>query len=113
MRQCLASGVIVIVVVSIVVGCGDQDPASKAITQCTEVDPHPVAERIAHEFDVTYEEVMTWFCGGHSFDDILLALQTADLVDKPAEELLVIKGDSSWDELWESLGLLSPPPSAP
>jgi hypothetical protein len=109
MRHFFTFGVVVVVVVSLIVGCGDQDPAPKTITQCTEVDPHPVAEGIAREFDVTYDEVMAWFCGGYAFDDILLALQTAELVDQPAAELLVMNEEYSWDEVWETLGLVSPP----
>jgi hypothetical protein len=81
--------------------------------RCTEVDPHPVAEGIVRKFDTTYEEVMTWFCGGQPFDDILLALQTAELADRSAGELLELKGDKSWDQFWEELGLVSQPPNGP
>jgi hypothetical protein len=101
--------VVVSLTVGLIVACGGAEPASVEEVHCTEVEPHPVAEGIARQFDVSYEEVMVWFCGGHSFDDILLALQTAELVDRPAGELLVMKEDSSWDELWETLGLVSQP----
>jgi hypothetical protein len=100
----------VLLVMSLVAACGGSDPAPTGDIHCTEVDPHPVAQGIARKFDVTYEEVMTWFCGGHSFDDILLALQTAELVDRPAGELLQMKEGSSWDQLWDELGLVSQPP---
>lgn len=90
--------------------CGGPGQETEGSIHCTEVDPHPVAQGIARKFDVTYEEVMTWFCSGNSFDDILLALQTAELIDRPAGELLDMKEDSSWDQLWEELGLVSQPP---
>ena len=88
-------------------------PADADTSRCTEVDPHPIAEGIADKFDATYEEVMTWFCGGHPFDDILLALQTAELAERPASELLAIRGDRIWDQFWEELGLVSQPPREP
>jgi hypothetical protein len=94
----------------LVVACSGSNSAPVGDIHCTEVDPHPVAQGIARKFDVTYEQVMTWFCGGHSFDDILLALQTAELVDRPAGELLIMEENSSWDQLWEELGLVSQPP---
>ena len=109
MKTCISLGLLFVLTALLVVGCGSADPAPASSIQCTEVDPHPVAEGIAREFDVTYEEVMAWFCEGHPFDDILLALQTAELIDKPVDELLAMKEGKSWDALWEALGLVSLP----
>jgi hypothetical protein len=110
MRNRILLATLVMSLALLMAACGKSEPAAADNIHCTEVDPHPVAQGIARKFDVTYEEVMTWFCGGHSFDDILLALETAELVDRPADELLTMKENSSWDQLWEELGLVSQPP---
>jgi hypothetical protein len=109
MRNRILLAALVTLSAFLVTACANREPAPADDIYCTEVDPHPVAQGIARRFEVTYEEVMTWFCGGHSFDDILLALETAELVDRPAGELLTLKENSSWDELWEELGLVSQP----
>ena len=81
-------------------------PASPTVDiNCTDTNPHPVGESIAETFDVPYEDVMTWFCGGETFDDILLALQTSQLADRPVEEILEMKNDVGWEQTWEALGL--------
>lgn len=75
-------------------------------TVCTATDPHPVGVSIANRFDVDYEQVMAWFCAGETFDDILLALQTGELADAGAEELLRRKAEIGWEALWEEIGLV-------
>jgi len=77
-------------------------------TDCTDQDPHPVGKSIAEKFDVTYEEVMTWYCRGETFEDILLALQTSKMSDKTPGELLKMKETQSWDDIWDDLGITSP-----
>ena len=73
---------------------------------CTGTNPHPVGQSIAETFDLTYEEVMTWFCSGYTFVDILIALQTNRETDLPTEELLEMSETQSWEEIWEEVGLL-------
>jgi len=77
---------------------------------CTQGEHHPIAQSIADDFGVSYDQVMAWACAGETFDDILLALQTSEMVQRPADELLAMKkraGD--WDKVWESLGLAGQP----
>lgn len=76
-------------------------------TSCVEIDPHPVAEGIADEFEVEYQSVLDWFCKGSTFDDILLALQTSELTDESPESLLAMTEQMTWDEIWNELGLTS------
>jgi hypothetical protein len=109
MKTRILFAVSVSLLVLLIIGCDGPGPEPVGGIHCTEVDPHPVAQGIARKFDVPYEDVMTWFCSGNSFDDILLALQTAELVDRPAGELLIMKENSSWDQLWEELGIVSQP----
>ena len=82
--------------------------ADESLTRCTEIDPHPLGESIAEKFDVSYERVMTWFCSGHTFDEILIAIQTSGMSDRSVEELLSMRQSRSWDQIWVELGIVSP-----
>lgn len=82
--------------------------AGEPATRCTEVDPHPLGVSIAEKFDVSYERVMTWFCSGHTFDEILIALQTSGMSDRAVEELLAMRQTRSWDQIWVELGVVGP-----
>jgi hypothetical protein len=53
---------------------------------CTDLNPHPIGASIAADYEVSYEQVMTWFCSGYSFENILIALETSEAVDVPAED---------------------------
>lgn len=92
----------------LLVACSSNSPTlqAKVDINCTDTNPHPIGESIAVKFEVTYEQVMTWFCSGESFDDILLALQTSELVDQPADLLLQRKNEVGWDQVWSELGLV-------
>ncbi|MDX1687679.1 MAG: hypothetical protein R3248_06820 [Candidatus Promineifilaceae bacterium] len=87
---------------------GAEVSAGESLTQCTEVNPHPVGQSIAEKFEVSYERVMTWFCSGHTFDEILVALQTSGMSDRSAEELLAMRQSKSWDQIWTELGIVGP-----
>jgi len=76
---------------------------------CTDLDPHPIGAEIAGTYDVAYKDVMGWFCSGHTFEDILLALQTKKLADVELEWLLEerLQG-KSWDQIWDEAGIMTP-----
>ena len=76
-------------------------------TDCSAVNPHPLAESMTEQFEVSYEEIMTWYCDGYSFSDILLALETELLVDQSMGELLILLRTQTWEEIWQDLGLES------
>jgi len=115
------ANLLVAVVVTLLVACGrapevSPDPsqagervlpatADKQVS-CTQVNPHPVAMNIADKYNASYDDVMAWFCGGQSFEDILLALETHDLTQVPVEELLESARQSGWDQTWLELGLI-------
>lgn len=87
-------------------------PAATAVPEvdCTQQEPHPIAQSIAKEFGVTYEQVMAWACAGESFDDILLALQTGEIAQRSPSEVLALKKQTGdWDKVWASLGLGAQP----
>jgi hypothetical protein len=81
------------------------EPTENPETNCSSLNPHPMAEGMVEQFDVTYDEVMTWYCDGAAFSDILLALETEQLVDQTPEELLSMLEDSTWEEIWVELGV--------
>ncbi|QRN83205.1 hypothetical protein JR338_00140 [Chloroflexota bacterium] len=74
---------------------------------CMADDPHPIGLNIAENYSVDYDQVMVWYCEDHEFDDIILALETADLVPSfSGDALLAMRGDGlSWDEIWLDIGL--------
>ena len=66
-----------------------------------------LGQSIADRFEeASYDDVMTWFCNGAEFEDILLALQSAQQSDASVEEMLVMLADDfTWDEIWKLLGI--------
>ena len=74
-------------------------------TDCSTLNPHPLAQGMVETFDVSYDEVMTWYCDGYAFSDILLALETSDLADIPVLDLLPLTENQSWEEIWDDLGV--------
>lgn len=87
-------------------------PTATAVPQidCTQEEQHPIAQSIADDFGVSYDQVIAWACGGESFDDILLALQTSELAKRSPDELLALKKKAGdWDKVWQSLGLDTQP----
>jgi hypothetical protein len=67
----------------------------------------PIGQSIAADYEFTdYPEVITWFCNGAEFEDILVALETESLTGTPAEEMLqMLADDFTWDEIWQLVGL--------
>jgi len=76
-------------------------------TDCLDGEVSPIAESIARDYEFTnYEEVITWFCDGAEFEDILVALETESVTGTPAEDMLQMLADGfTWDEIWELTGL--------
>lgn len=78
-----------------------------ATTECPGDEINPIGESIAADYDfATYDQVMTWFCDGAEFEDILVALETQGLTGEPAEEMLQMLADGlTWDDIWLLVGL--------
>lgn len=82
---------------------GETDPSCLAETS------NPFAESIVSTYQVAYDDVMAWYCGGYSFDNILLALETSKQTEMSVETLLDMNRNQSWEEIWNELGLVSTP----
>jgi len=83
----------------------DTDAGVNPETDCSTLNPHPIALGMVDTYVVSYDQVMTWYCDGYAFSDILLALETSDLADIPVPDLLPLVKDQSWDEIWDDLGV--------
>lgn len=76
---------------------------------CYGEETHPIGNSIAELYvEITdYTQVMTWFCAGFEFEDIITALETQTVSDVPADELLTMfQNGQDWDEIWASLGIV-------
>jgi|GEM_PF-2487492 len=70
---------------------------------------HPVGMKLALQYDTPYEEIMSWFCQGFGFGQIIHALQTSQVTELSPEELLLLKVElGSWGEVWKALNLIEP-----
>jgi len=82
-------------------------PAEAAPSSCPGDEINPIGKSIADDYDsVTYEQVMTWFCNGAEFEDILVALETEAQTGTSADDMLKMLADGfTWDEIWQTIGL--------
>jgi hypothetical protein len=81
-------------------------PRPTVTPKCPELDPHPIAAAIAEDLETEYDQVIEWFCGGHTFEDILLALQTEKLAGAAAADLLRERERGKpWEVIWRELGI--------
>lgn len=80
---------------------------SATMTACLQQEQQEIAMGIASQFEVEYDQVMTWFCTGHSYEDILLALESSQGTDYSVDDLLaMIDQGNTWDQIWEQIGLV-------
>jgi len=82
-------------------------PTETAAPDCPGDEISPIGESIADDYEVaSYEQVMTWFCDGAEFEDILVALETEMQTETPADEMLQMLADGfTWEEIWQLVGL--------
>lgn len=85
------------------------EPSSDATAPptCLGDEISPIGQAVADEYEsASYEQVMTWFCNGAEFEDIIVALETESQTDTSAEEMLQMLADGfTWDEIWQMVGL--------
>jgi hypothetical protein len=86
---------------------GEESPAGETVMgACIGTDPNPIGQSIANTYEVPYEQVMTWFCNGYSYENILVALATSEGVDIPADTLLEMLLEMEWEEIWAEIGFI-------
>ena len=76
--------------------------------ECLNSEMSVLGRNIDAQFeDVSFEQVMAWFCSGAEFEDILVALQTEKVTGQPAQGLLeMLVTGLTWDEIWQSIGYI-------
>jgi len=81
-------------------------PSETAAPNCLGDEINLIGKSIADEYEsASYEQVMTWFCNGAEFEDILVALETESQTGRLADELLVMMAEGlSWEEIWQVIG---------
>ncbi|MGC9397808.1 MAG: hypothetical protein ACP5HM_01585 [Anaerolineae bacterium] len=69
---------------------------------------HPAGVALAERYEVTYEQVMSWFCEDNlSFGQIMLALHTAQITGESPESSLERRlAGEGWGQIWQSLNLI-------
>jgi hypothetical protein len=82
-------------------------PPAAQTANCASAAANQLGAAIAQGYDFTStEQVMTWFCDGAEFEDILVALETADQTGASAEEMLImLAAGLTWEEIWKEVGL--------
>jgi hypothetical protein len=71
-------------------------------------DQHPVAERLAEDHDVPYDEIIGWFCEGFGFGEIGLAYRINAETGTPVEELFDARlaTNMGWGLIMQDEGLI-------
>ncbi|HEY5730681.1 MAG TPA: hypothetical protein VIS72_11555 [Anaerolineales bacterium] len=86
---------------------GTSPPVETTAADCLGDQVSPIGQSIADEYEsADYEQVMTWFCNGAEFEDILVALETESQTDTSADEMLKMLSEGfTWDDIWHLVGL--------
>ena len=87
-----------------------EEPTAQVETvepDCLDGEISPIGQSTADDYESTsYEQIMTWFCNGAEFEDILVALETEAQTDISADEMLkMLADDFTWEEIWQLVGL--------
>jgi len=85
------------------------DSTEEIFEDCTGNKKHDVATGIAETYEVPYKSVIKWFCDGSTFSDIMLALETSDLLESEVtvDELLARRlNGETWNEIWDDYGVM-------
>ncbi len=79
-----------------------------AAPNCLGDEISPIGQSIADEYETaSYNQIMTWFCNGAEFEDILVALETEAQIDTSAKEMIQMLADGfTWEEIWLVTGFV-------
>ena len=94
----------------------DDETGEDQAGRCVGVELHPRGNALGESYEVLYEDVMTWFCDGYGFGEIMHALETsrASEASVSAEELLAMKTEmGGWGTVWQEVGLIGKPARVP
>jgi ferric-dicitrate binding protein FerR (iron transport regulator) len=67
---------------------------------CTGADPQPKAQDLAVKYDVSYDEIMGWFCQGFGFGEIDLAYELSAENSLPVADIFALRQSGlGWGEI--------------
>lgn len=81
-------------------------PANSEGFRCGMGDVHPMGKSIADTYQVHYQQVEEWFCSGYSFENIMIALETAEALEEDPDQLLLMLLYMDWEEIWIETGFV-------
>jgi len=83
-------------------------PVETAGPNCMGDEIVPMGQTIADDYPFSsYEQVMTWFCNGAEFGDIITALETESQTGFSADEMLhLLSQGFTWEDIWQHIGIL-------
>lgn len=94
-------------------GEGEGSKANSAFCSSRKDKPHPLAVGIAATYGFSEADVMTYFCDGYGFGQIMLALQTEELGgDDVSVTLSERRMGKGWGQIWKESDLIGKPEEA-
>jgi hypothetical protein len=68
----------------------------------------PLGQSIADDYPfASYDQVMTWFCSGAEFEDIMVALETESQTGFSSQEMLeLLSSGFTWQDIWQHIGII-------
>ncbi len=93
-----------------------EEPYPGPVTDCTGANPQPTGQKLAERYDVTYEEIMGWFCQRFGFGEIDLAYELSLQAGVPVADIFDLRRSGlGWGAIKKMVddGLVTPVPTDP
>ena len=71
---------------------------NRALT-CQQDQTQSEAQRLAEQFNVSYEEIMIWYCSGYGFGEIELAYSLSEMFNQPVYLIFNLNNSMTWSEI--------------
>ena len=91
---------------------GPKQPKDGAYCDGSKEKHHPAAEKLSLAYDVSYEEIIGWYCKGYGFGEIDLAYRIGQEASVPVEEIFDRRASGlGWGEIMKAYGVSGKPPA--
>ena len=68
---------------------------------------HPEGDKLAEEYEVTYDEIMDWFCQGYGFGEIKLAYHISQEAGVGVDEVFAMRAEGKgWGQIMKEYDLI-------
>lgn len=79
-------------------------PVGTPFVNCTGANPQPKGQKLAQQYNVSYEEIMGWFCQGFGFGEIDLAYSLSLQSNTPVADIFAMRRSGlGWGEIKKKL----------